>query len=320
MYDFIDSNDDDAQDDNQTAADEQQTTERQPREVRRWTLGDHTSANEADVDALELWADNDEEVNEDLAEVLRDAASMVEGSTVSGFECPECGLNHSHADHKHDIRSFFEVEADFADGMQYVPFCHCGVNELAMLVDFFHFINVPVFEDQDEFEGVLEADPEIPRRAYRIYTSRDEEYEDVVTWQNAIIEANNEIPGDVMPSEITEELIAFLERVHNIKQAADAAPIATETRTAIEETREELAEQVGWNDEDEWYVGEITDYNAPGGYGFIEADGIEGHVFFTDDVLSFDRPHPKEGEDVRFTYEVRDDGAQAALEIQRITE
>jgi hypothetical protein len=147
-----------------------------------------------------------------------------------------CGINHGHADHKHDIRAStdatptggFEVTEAFADEMQYNPYCHCGANELAMLVRFFHHIGVPMFDDQLEFEGVLEAEEDALWDAYSLWnTERD------MTVQTAANRKN-------IDTTLVEELTKFFRRVSSIESAADSAPIASETQSAIEETRRSI--------------------------------------------------------------------------------
>jgi len=214
------------------------TDEQEPREVRRWSLGDHSVDSGLDSQELDDAIENVREVNEDLAGVLEETRDMVETTSVSGFECPVCGLNHGHSDSKHDLRSAFNVEADFADQMEYCPYCHCGVNELAMLVDFFHYISIPVFTDQHEFEGVLEVPPEVVDEVHReMKESRQDMDRETLDVKGAVRATSNEYE---VPREVLDELETFYERKENIKSAADSAPIAGETREAIEDARKEL--------------------------------------------------------------------------------
>lgn len=310
-YNFIDDGSDD-EDNSDDAAE----TDTLPSEVRRWTLGDHNTGDAPDREVITEWADTlDDEVDGDLKGVLEEAADLAPSSTVSGFECPACGLNHSHSDSKHDIRASpggmpggFRVDEDFADQMEYCPYCHCGANELAMLIDFFHYITVPVFEDQDEFEAVLELDPEFVRRIYRVYTTE----EDVYTIDEAIDHARTGQPiGEVRP-----ELKAFIERVHKIKSAADSAPISDETRTAIEEIREELEAMVGSDDGAEWQRGRVTYMSTLTGIGRLEATEDDERWSFADlDVGEevFEKLEP--GYDIDFQI-AEIDGEEAVTEIR----
>lgn len=116
-------------------------------DVRRWRLGEHSVDTPLAQDEVSSAVTEVAGVNDDLAEVLSEAYEMMNGggSSVSGYECPVCGLKHSHSDDKHDIRESFGVRAEFAEQMEYNPFCHCGVNELAMLLDFVDAFNESVF-------------------------------------------------------------------------------------------------------------------------------------------------------------------------------
>lgn len=138
-------------------------------DVRKWSLGSHSTVTNLSGDALNsIIGDLDDEVDGDLKGVLEEAAGMVSAATVSGFECPVCGLNHGHPDDKHDIRDAFDVAADFADEMQYNPYCHCGVNELAMLLDFYDEIEAPVFTDEPFFSS-----KDFDRRVEQINSASD---------------------------------------------------------------------------------------------------------------------------------------------------
>jgi len=232
-YGFIDEPD---------VTDEGTTLEPDSEGIRRWTLGDHSVDTGLDSQELDDAIQNVREVNNDLASVLEEARDMVETTDVSGFECPVCGLNHSHADTKHDIRADdrtgFNVSAEFADEMEYNPYCHCGVNELAMLMDFFHYITIPIFDHQHEFESVLEIPPEVVDEVHReMKDSRQDPDRDTLDVEGAIKATDNEYD---VPPEAVDELGEFLNLKEEIAGAADSAPIAGETREAIEEARTEL--------------------------------------------------------------------------------
>lgn len=84
-----------------------------------------------------------------LDSLLREAEATANSYVDNGFECPVCGLRHGHASDKHDVREFFGVTDEFVDMMNFNPYCHCGVNELARLLNYWRSISVQVFEDQD---------------------------------------------------------------------------------------------------------------------------------------------------------------------------
>jgi hypothetical protein len=204
----------------------------------KWTLGDHstlaesTSADLADT-LGQTMAVMDDDVDDDMMAVMEDAMDLVEDTSVRSFECPveECGLHHSHSDHKHDVRAGFNVESAFADEMAFCPYCHCGVNELAMMMPYFGYISVPVFEDQYKFEAVLELDSRLLQQMVL----------SVISDEKNVTEASMEAgsnPG------VRGEVRMFLNRVEEIQAAANSAPIAGETRRVIGENRDALAEAV----------------------------------------------------------------------------
>lgn len=211
-----------------------------------WTLGDHSSVSgdeqrdlsdtiEGTLNAL------DDDIDGDVKAVLQDASNLVQNTRVNQFECPveACGLGHSHPDHKHDIRAGFNVEDSFAAQMDFCPYCHCGVNELAMLMPYFSYISEPVFTDQHEFEGVLEIAVDIQQDLYRQYNEEN----------RSLRQAIRNVAADFGVSEtevaghgVRPDLKKFFDRRQQIEQAAEAAPIASETREAIESNREDLQE------------------------------------------------------------------------------
>jgi hypothetical protein len=210
-----------------------ETSRNEDRFSQRWRLGYHTTADETVAGSVQQALDDvDDDVDADLKAVLEDAANLVKASETRGFECPVCGLNHDHSDTKHDIRAFYDVLPEFADQMEFVPYCHCGVNELAMLMDFFPHFAAPVFEDQHEFEGVLEIDPEVLRGIQRKYFEQSSN-----SVHNAI---NTSERGAIVDQSLVPELRTFFNKVDAIKQAANGAPIPSETREDIDANREEL--------------------------------------------------------------------------------
>lgn len=214
--------------------------------VRKWGLGDHSTASNDEKDDLtesieETMDEMDGDVDNELMDVLADAKGLVETATLNRFECPldDCGLGHSHSDSKHDIRSAFNVTKSFANGTLFCPYCHCGVNELAMLMEFFSYIDEPVFADQHEFEGVLELEPEVINEVYRRYMDDDASLDTIIA--NIAVQ-HGVSESEVVPLGLRDELKTFIDRRVSIQRAANSAPIAQETRNTIEEAREELSE------------------------------------------------------------------------------
>ena len=209
-----------------------------------WTLGDHSTASSEGRSALseaieDTMDELDDDIDGDMVAVLEDASDLVKDTRVSKFECPveACGLGHSHPDHKHDVRDSFDVLDSFADQMQFCPYCHCGVNELSMLMAFFPYISEPVFEDQHEFEGVLEVEPDILNDMYRLYV---EDGASVSVAAGAVSARYDVNESEAVPLGVREDIKAFFSRRRSIEDAANAAPIAQETRSVIEDSREEL--------------------------------------------------------------------------------
>jgi hypothetical protein len=127
--------------------------------------------------------------------------------------------------------------------MEFCPFCHCGVNELAMWIDFIGFSNVVVFEDQHRFEGALDLDNDVLMDFCHMY--REMVNDHTRDTQPTVAEALRLIGADhSVPSDIAEELNLFFGRWHDIKQAANRAPIAGETRNVIADLRTELEAEV----------------------------------------------------------------------------
>lgn len=120
-------------------------------DVRKWKLGTHTGTPSIDSDQLRAEAEAFKGLDEDLADLFTSAADMVSEAEAVDWECNTCGLGHGHSATKdnHDIRDSFDVTQEFAERMEFNAACHCGVNELAMLMDFYEHIAMPVFEDED---------------------------------------------------------------------------------------------------------------------------------------------------------------------------
>lgn len=203
------------------------------RNVTKWSLGDHSSGGGPQETTFdEMLEDLDEEVDAGLVSALTEARGMVSSSHVSGFECPKCGLNHGHSDTKHDIRSAFGVTESFASQMDYVPYCHCGVNELAMLVEYLPYINTQVFGVQDRFQEVLDYD------AHDLQVVRDY-YDDGFSAAKAARRAGFPVSE---ADELAQQFGRYCELVSEIKEAASSAPVPESVRTGIAENREAIEE------------------------------------------------------------------------------
>lgn len=243
-----------------SADDEEETEQTEVDNSWNWEFGDHSSMSTVDQNELDAAIDGtmdrlDDTVDEDIVNVLKDAQRLVQSTDVVEFECSheDCGLGHSHPDWKHDIRAStnaseirsmipgFKIDEDFADEMEFVPNCHCGANEAAMLVKFFPYFTQPMFKDQHEFEGVLEMNPDDLDAVYRIYNEEDVSVTRACA-QAASRQGKPEI--DLAPLGLREDLKLFLERRQQVEQQANKAPIGEETRNAIEENRESLEEMV----------------------------------------------------------------------------
>lgn len=131
--------------------------------IRRWKIGSHAVPAHVDADDIRASAQDNESIDADIAAALSTAADSVESVNITDYECPVCELGHSHGVNdgygegaKHDIRDEpIHVRDSFAEAMTYNPVCHCGVNELAMLLDFYPHMEVSVFEDDDRFAPLL---------------------------------------------------------------------------------------------------------------------------------------------------------------------
>jgi hypothetical protein len=206
-----------------------------------WTLGDHSSS-EIDTVFADTLGDTmknlDSEIDSEMMAVLEDAQSLIQNKRTTRFECPieACGLGHSHSDHKHDIRAGFGVTESFAAGMEFCPYCHCGVNELSMLMPFYSYISVDVFED--DFSGTEEVTPTLLNKLYDRFKSTNgvgfNRLCTIVAEETAFSEKV------AFPLGVRDDLEAFCGLRQNIENAANSAPIAGETRTEINDLRAEI--------------------------------------------------------------------------------
>lgn len=231
------------------------------RGVKRWSLGEHQETDtDSDWDDVEDSIQNIEDAAPGLAEALSEAKDTVQTFKVGGYECPVCGLNHSHSDDKHDIRDDgrdgLHVTEEFAEQMKFCPFCHCGVSELARLVMYFTEIeSVPMFKDQHEFESVLELPTPTVRNVFRAmqevtieeaaedYNMRLEGPKDRKLDMSEAIEWERRRTGireNPVPADIRPDLRKFYERVRRIRGAASSAPIPSDTEQELNKDLGEL--------------------------------------------------------------------------------
>jgi hypothetical protein len=211
-----------------------------------WTLGDHSTASSESRSTLteninSTIAALDDDIDGDVKAVLQDASRLVQDTRVSKFECPveACGLGHSHPDHKHDVRESFDVLDSFAEEMNFCPYCHCGVNELSMLMNFYPYISEDVFYGGSIFDDAMEVEPDILEEMYRIHV---EESATVNRAAGMVANRRGIDEAEAVPLGVRESLKEFFQRRRSIDRAANAAPIAQETRNAIEKARRELEE------------------------------------------------------------------------------
>lgn len=116
----------------------------------RWSYGDH-DASGTDWDAVDDAISTLEEQNvEGLGSLLNEAKRAASEATENAFECGTCGLVHKHGTGKkgHHLREEGVTQA-FIDKMKYEANCHCGLHELARLLNHWSHLNTQVFEDQD---------------------------------------------------------------------------------------------------------------------------------------------------------------------------
>lgn len=202
----------------------------------RYGRGDHTMRGSTDPDSLRDDAEQLRGIDDAAADLLDQAADLYDrgrGASISAFECPECGLRHSHGRKKHVLTdngvSGLKVRPAFANVMVFNKRCHCGVNELSMLLRFVEHIEVQIFRDI--------SNDQIPRPAA----------------VNAAERLNNNVFREVLIDELGEDLVAeameyrgsdALNRVISVRNAADSAPISSDTRQGIEEIEAELTNEI----------------------------------------------------------------------------
>jgi len=207
----------------------------------KWKLGTHRAQTALDVSKVRDAAKQNEGVDDELADLLNRAADRVSSASINDFECPVCGLTHGHSDTKHDIRDRGElaVTDDFADRMNFAPNCHCGVNELAMLIDFYGEIAVPVFTDGERFKPFTEMMPsEEADHAIALYNEAKNNPDITRTTRKCLSEAKLQ-PSDAM----VDSLDALMDRFNDIRNAASNAKISDMTEERIEQIRANLIEQ-----------------------------------------------------------------------------
>lgn len=227
-----------------------------------WDKGKHTMASGESRDSVhgaisETISELDSDIDDDMIAVLEDAQSLVEDTSVNDFECPhpDCGINHGHGEGKHNITDHhspsngipgFNITPEFAEEIEFEANCHCGANEAAMLVEFLPYINIPMFKDQELFEGVFEVDPDILDDVYRLVQHGPEDglplnFNEAcgrVAGQHGVTE------NEAIPLGVREDMKTYFERRAQMEEQANKAPIAQETRTVIKQRRDELEEAV----------------------------------------------------------------------------
>lgn len=256
-FDGIEQNSDEDNDDNETTMsynfittdDEDESEEQTADDSWTWDFGDHSTASREERSALshaigDAMSGIDEDIDSEMMDVLEDAAGLVSDTRINQFECSheDCGLGHSHPDWKHDIRAStnsaeirsmipgFNITDSFAEEMEFVPFCHCGANEAAMLVQFFPYFSEPMFNDQVSFDSIEELDADVLLELIQNVVSGEMTPKEVAS--------NTAARGTAMLVDIE----TFLNRVQQIQNQADKAPIGEETRHLIEANRRDLEE------------------------------------------------------------------------------
>jgi hypothetical protein len=221
----------------------------EPFEVRKWRLGDHAARPTVDRDTLSVDAAKTRGVDDELADLLDAAAARVPDFSLYDFECAKCGLGHGHGDTKHDIRSGFNVRPGFAELMEFAPNCHCGVNELAMLLDFYEHIQTRVFTDGEQFAPVKS----IPSGAVADIRAaiREAEHDEDRATPTVRDAARQTDHFRRLSGEQLDALAAFFDRADGVRAAAGNADIADTTAERIETVRESLAAEYGPNSDDD---------------------------------------------------------------------
>lgn len=235
----------------------------------RYERGDHTMPTETDADDLRSDAENLRGVNDDGADLLEQAAEMYESMDrdPSAFECPDCGLRHSHSmtknGHQLTERNGLNVRSEFANQiLNFNQRCHCGVNELAMLLDFIEHIDVAVFRDIDN-DDIPPA--RVVTTAERLREAIAEGEHDEFTDDS--VETRAEILDDV-GRELVQAAQEWqgsdgLTRVLSVRNAADSAPIAQKTREEIETIRQALASELDHDPVNEIITEELSNTTDP---------------------------------------------------------
>lgn len=213
----------------------------------RYHVGSHSMPTETDANDLRRDAENLRGLDDDAADLLEQAAETYESmdKDPSGWECPDCGLRHSHSmvkqGHQLTEEHGLNVRTEFAEGvLNYNQRCHCGVNELSMLLDFVEHIDMRIFRDlaNDEIPG-----PSVVTTAERLRDAVPAEEKRKASLDDSY-ETRREILND-MGSELVQEAQSWqgtdgLTRVVSVRNAADSAPIHSTTKQDIESIREAL--------------------------------------------------------------------------------
>lgn len=185
---------------------------------------------QSDPDGLRADAESLRGINDDAADLLEQAAGLYEGGAIiSAFECAGCGLRHSHSQNKHVLteggHGGLKVRNEFADVMVYNRRCHCGVNELSMLLRFADAIEMQIFADIENDEIPR---PELVNVAERLKSTNR---------RDILID---ELGEDIVAEAVEYKGSPALQRVLSVRNAADSAPISAETRQDIEEIGDEI--------------------------------------------------------------------------------
>lgn len=208
--------------------------------------GDHTSVSDDTQSALDAALDRvDEEMEPEVAEALQDISDELPGSdSVTNFQCshPDCGLTHGHPENKHHIRNpvdcrgvtGFGVTDEFAESIEFVPNCHCGANEMAMLVRFVPYFGdqIEVFSDGEQFRSVFQLPGEVVNESYREWQESGESVMALLSESTVSMMAVCGVG--------VEELEAWFERRQHIESGGNSAPIAQYTQSCINDLEAEV--------------------------------------------------------------------------------
>lgn len=242
--------------------------------IRRWKIGSHAVPAYVDADDIRATAQDNKSIDADIAAALSTAADSVESVNITDYECPVCELGHTHGVNdgpgegaKHDIRDEpIHVRDSFAEAMTYNPVCHCGVNELAMLLDFYPHMGVSVFEDDDRFAPLLNegaaavtqalevashpsvslvgsSDPQ-PAPHVRLSVTEIRNIANgratVTTDKRVAVDRIFEAFGIKETTAVAQAFAGLRKRFSHIRDAASQADIPQGTEADIERAREEL--------------------------------------------------------------------------------